>query len=285
MYNKNLVNFIINNIHLTGVLIFMKKGVILQNNFLNEVIFRIDFTTILKLSGNKKESAEDFQKKIFHEFPNVEIIHNNNFNIDIDIKSGLPKQFNSEDNLCWIFRNGLGDKEVSLTSNNLSYTCKNGSYNGFKLFLNDVLLILDALSVYKPFELKFLGLRYINQIDNPDINDDIDLYINDFLSNKPLIDDFADDEEVMSQIFTKFSIKKENYLLNLQYGFFNSDFPNPNHQKDFILDYDCVTQEIKAITDIEKHLKYMNQIIFDKFEYSIKDALIEKMGEKYGSSN
>ena len=43
----------------------MKKGVILENNFLNEVIFRIDFTTILKLSGNKKEYAEEFQKKIF----------------------------------------------------------------------------------------------------------------------------------------------------------------------------------------------------------------------------
>lgn len=27
----------------------------------------------------------------------------------------------------------------------------------------------------------------------------------------------------------------------------------------------------------------MNHLIFDKFEYSIKDALIEKMGEKYDS--
>lgn len=262
----------------------MEKGVILENNFLNEVIFRIDFTTILKLSGNKKESAEEFQKKIFHEFPNVEIMHNNDFNIDIDIKSGLPKQFHSENSLCWIFRNGLGDKEVSLTSDNLTYTCKNGSYSGFKSFLNDILLILDALCIYKPFELKFLGLRYINQINDPEINTNIDLYINDFLSNKHLIDDF-DDKEVMSQIFTKFSIKKEDYLLNLQYGFFNSDFPNPNHHKDFILDYDCVTQEIKDVNDIEKHLKYMNQIIFDKFEYSVKDALIEKMGEKYDSPN
>lgn len=151
--------------------------------------------------------------------------------------------------------------------------------------LNDVLLILDALCIYKPFELKFLGLRYINQINDPEINDNIDLYINDFLSNKFLIDDFNDNGEIMSQIFTKFTIKKEEYLLNLQYGFFNSDFPNQDYQKDFILDYDCVTHEIGNITDIEKHLKYMNQLIFDKFEYSVKDALIEKMGEKYGSSN
>lgn len=128
--NKKLMDFLNNS--LSGGFYFMEKGVILENNFLNEVIFRIDFTTILKLSGNKKESAEEFQKKIFHEFPNVEIIHNNDFNIDIDIKSGLPKQSHSENNLCWIFRNAMEDKEVSLTSDNLSYTCKNGSYKGFK---------------------------------------------------------------------------------------------------------------------------------------------------------
>lgn len=262
----------------------MNKGVLLENNFLNEVIFRIDFTTILKLSGNKKESAEEFQKKIFREFPNVEIMHHNNFDIDIDVKSGLPKQLNSENNICWIFRNKLGDKEISLSSNTLSYICKNGSYNGFKSFLNDILLILEALNIYKPFELKFLGLRYINQIDDKEINNNIDLYINDFLSNKSLIDNLDNDKELLSQIFTKFSIKKNNYLLTLQYGFFNPDFPNPHHQKDFILDYDCVTNEIKDIKDVEKHLKCMNHLIFDKFEYSIKDTLIEKMGEKYESS-
>lgn len=207
----------------------------------------------------------------------------NNLNIDFDVKSGLPKQLNNENNLCWIFRNGLGDKEVVLTCDNLSYTCRNGSYNGFKSFLNDILLILDALNIYKPFELKFLGLRYINQINDPEINNNIDLYVNNQLSNKQLIEDFENDEELLSQIFTKLSIKKKNYLLNLQFGFFNSDFPNPNYQKDFILDYDCVTQQIENINDIEKHLKYMNHLIFDKFEYSIKDALIEKMGEKYDS--
>ena len=275
---------IIRSLLLFTEVLFMKKGVLLENNFLNEVIFRIDFTTILKLSGNKKESAEEFQKKIFHEFSNVEIMHQNNFNIDLDIASGLPKKFNSENNLCWIFRNETGDKEVLLTSDNLSYTCKNGSYNGFKSFLEDILLILDALTIYKPFELKFLGLRYINQINDSEINNNIDLYVNDFLSNKPLIDDLNGDEELLSQIFTKFSIKKEDYLLTLQFGFFNPDFPNPHHSKDFILDYDCITTEIKDIANVEKHLKHMNHLIFDKFEYSIKDTLIEKMGEKYDSS-
>ena len=33
---------------------------------------------------------------------------------------------------------------------------------------------MDTLNCYKPFELKFLGLRYINQIDNPEINNNID---------------------------------------------------------------------------------------------------------------
>ena len=142
----------------------------------------------------------------------------NNLNIDFDVKSGLPKQLNNENNLCWIFRNGLGDKEVVLTCDNLSYTCRNGSYNGFKSFLNDILLILDALNIYKPFELK-LGLRYINQINDPEINNNIDLYVNNQLSNKQLIEEFENDEELLSQIFTKLSIKKRIICL-----IFNSVF-------------------------------------------------------------
>ena len=42
----------------------MEKKTPLKNNFLNQVIFRIDFSTILKISGNNKESAEMF--KLFH---------------------------------------------------------------------------------------------------------------------------------------------------------------------------------------------------------------------------
>ena len=261
----------------------MQKGVILENNFLSKVIFRIDFTTILKIAGDKKEAAEDFQKKIFDNFPNVEIVHQNNVNINIGIGSKVPEKVTNKSNICWVFRNDNGNKEISLTAENLIFVCDNGSYRGFKLFLNDVMLIITALKEYLPFELKFLGLRYINQINDSEINNNVDIFINDSLSNSNIINDLNDDEK-LSQIFNKLSFQKDKYFLNLQYGMLNTQFPNPNGEKNFILDYDCINNHIKSIDDVEKNLREMNKIIFEKFEYSIKDALIEKMGEKNDSS-
>ena len=262
----------------------MQKGVILENNFLSKVIFRIDFTTILKIAGDKKEAAEDFQKKVFDKFPNVEIVHQNNLNINIGIGSKTPEKVTNKSNICWIFRNDNGNKEISLTADNLIFICYNESYIGFKSFLNDVMLIINALKDYLPFELKFLGLRYINQIDDSEINDNIDIFINNSLSNSNIINDLNDDEK-LSQIFNKLSFQKDKYFLNLQYGFFNTQFPDPNGTKNFILDYDCVNNQIKSIDEVEKNLKEMNRIIFEKFEYSIKDTFIEKMGEKNDSTD
>lgn len=262
----------------------MQKGVILENNFLSKVIFRIDFTTILKIAGDKKEAAEDFQKKVFDNFPNVEIVHQNNININIGIESKTPENVINKTNICWIFRNEDGNKEISLTAENLTFSCNNKSYIGFKYFLNDILLIINALKEYLPFELNFLGLRYINQINDSEINDNIDKFINNSLSNSNVINDLNDDEK-LSQIFNKLSFQKDKYFLNLQYGFFNTQFPDPNGLKNFILDYDCINNQIKSIDDVEENLKEMNRIIFEKFEYSIKDSFIEKMGEKNDSSN
>lgn len=172
----------------------MKKGVILENNFLNEIIFRIDFTTILKICGDEKDSAEDFRKAIFDEFPNVEILKQKKFNLDIDVKSGYPKNLTHEGNLCWIFRNNNADKEVSLTSNNLVLNYKRWAYRGFKSFLDDVMLIISALKEYCPFKLNFLGLRYINEIFDAEINNDIHKYVNNSISGKVLLDDFKQNQ-------------------------------------------------------------------------------------------
>ena len=40
----------------------------IQKNYLTGVIFRINFSNILQLSGKNKESAEKFQKEIFDKF-------------------------------------------------------------------------------------------------------------------------------------------------------------------------------------------------------------------------
>ena len=43
----------------------MTKGIRYKKNYLTGVIFRINFSNILQLSGKNKEAAEKFQKEIF----------------------------------------------------------------------------------------------------------------------------------------------------------------------------------------------------------------------------
>ena len=115
-----------------------------------------------------------------------------------------------------------------------------------------------------------------------EINNNIDDYVSKSISNKGIINDFGD--ENLIQLFSKLEMQKENYNFTLQYGFYNPT-NDSNQDKHFILDYDCVNRKITNIDDVKENLIKMNHLIFEKFEYSITDKFIEKMGEKYDSAS
>ena len=87
------------------------------------------------------------------------------------------------------------------------------------------------------------------------------------------------DEEDFIQVLNKLSIKKDDYILNFQYGLFNAAYPNPNFDKDFILDLDCTTKKVKIIDDVVDELKQMNKYIQSKFEEAITDILRGEIGD------
>lgn len=253
----------------------MKKGEKYEKPYLNDVIFRVDFSNLLRLSGNNKEAAEDFRKVIFEQFPNVNFKFNNEISMDFDLSSGDPKQFTKDGNIIWIFSSEDSKRTAELSATFLTLHYKKGAYTHFRNFLRDVILIIEALRIYSPINLKYLGLRYINQITNKNL-DELKLSINPTLFNNNIFD--LDDNEEFIQIFTKFNIKKEDYILTIQYGVFNAGFPRPDFNKDYILDYDCRLNNIKSLEDIPNELKKMNKFIAQKYEESITDYLRENMG-------
>lgn len=257
----------------------------LKHNYLNEVIFRIDFTTILELSGDKKDAVKEFKDDIFEFFPIVEILEGKKFKLDIDVESGYPQKLTNEGNFCWVFKNEEYNKQVSLTANNLILSYGPDAYEIFPNFLNEINLLINTLKkVYEPFKINFLGLRYINEINDKEINENIEQYINPTLFNNNLLHDLKKENNQFIQLFSTLNYKFEEFLLTFQYGFYNPT-DDPEHDKHFILDYDCVTESVTDIENIPKNLKLMNELIFTKFEYSISDLLINKMGDDYGSSN
>ena len=257
----------------------MTKGIRYKNNYLTEVIFRINFSNILKLSGSNKDAAEEFRKAIFDEFPNVQFRFNNNVNVTIDVKSGKSQSLMEEGDLTWIFSNETNKKEVELNAKFLILHYKKEAYLGFKEFLEDVTKILESLRYYMPYKLNFMGLRYINQINEDFITEDnISEYINPSLTDNVIFE--LDECEKFSQIVTRLDLIKDYYNLTFQYGFFNPRFPDPTFKKDFILDYDCKITDmelVKTENDVLSEIKKMNKFIYEKFEYSTTDKLRELM--------
>ena len=257
----------------------MTKGIRYKNNYLTEVIFRVNFSNILKLSGSNKDAAEEFRKAIFDEFPNVQFRFNNNVNVTIDVKSGKSQSLMEEGDLTWIFSNESNKKEVELNAKFLVLHYKKEVYLGFNEFLKDVTKILESLRYYLPYKLNFMGLRYINQINEDLITENnIKEYINPSLTDNVIFE--LGEGEKFSQIVSRLDLIKDYYNLTFQYGFFNPRFPDPTFKKDFILDYDCKITNmelVKTENDVLSELKKMNKFIYEKFEYSTTDKLRELM--------
>lgn len=81
--------------------------------------------------------------------------------------------------------------------------------------------MINALKDYGPQNLFFLGLRYINQIDGKTMHELQECinpkYFNNAISN-------LEENEEFVQVLDKLSLKKDNYILNFQYGLFNAAF-------------------------------------------------------------
>ncbi len=249
--------------------IYMEKGIRLDENFISQVIFRIEFQTIKELVGTDKFIVKDFANKISNVFPVLEVIPHNKINLDIDINSGQPRRITREGELVWIFKTQDHKKSVTLTANDLVLEYREKAYSGFSDFLDEILLLMDAFNQFDYRKLNFLGLRYINQVTDKNVNNNVSEFFSPDLTNMAIINNLEKNEENLVQIFTKVNFKKDDYLMTMQYGLFNPSFPNENADKIFILDFDCVLHNINYIDEIKDNLIDMNHLIFDKFDYSI----------------
>ena len=260
----------------------MQKGVILKNNYLNQIIFRIDFETILELTGENQESVNKFKTKIIPLFPKDKIFQEKNLNVYVEDNKSTSSI--NTGNFCWIFENDEKTKEITLTPNNLTVSYRNNAYSGFSSLLTEIILLVDALKEYELNKVQFIGLRYINEINNSKINDNIQKYINSNLLSLPLLNDLKEHDNDLIQLFSKLDFQQDGYDFTLQYGFYNPTI-NPNFEKHFILDYDCMKKQSTLIDEIATHLKQMNHLIFKKFENSVTEEFIKEAGETYESSD
>ncbi|MCE5248922.1 TIGR04255 family protein [bacterium] len=234
-------------------------------NFLTNVIFRIDFSPILKIDT---ELPIELQEKVRMEFPEynnkIENLIQTTKLPDGEIKLERP----GIHNIHRIY-NPKKNKTILIQYNFVSL--ENQKYINFHDFKNDVKNLYDVFSViYRPLNIKRIGLRYINEIiirtGNP-------LEWNNYINTKLISPiDFFNDKDTLSRIMTTSTINKEDLSINYICGIYNPEYPAKISRKEFIIDIDCYSHdydENRVIEFLDKARKEAKLL----FEKSIKKDL------------
>jgi len=236
-----------------------------KNNFLEQVVFRIDFDEILKIS----EKPILFQEKVRGDFPHFEQRAINNFHTVIE---GDNARVEKQEQVIWDFLNKEKSFKVSFsTSFFVVEISKYSNYNDFKSQLER--LYRDFASIYNPISSRRVGLRFINKIHFPTGNP---LDWNGYIANELFTAVSSWDNGRKTDVrrsLGQMIFKSDDEVLTFTYGLFNSEYPSKISRKEFILDYDCYTEEVRDGDVVSNYLDPFHLKILELFEKSIGDDL------------
>jgi len=242
-----------------------------KKNFITNVILRIDFPKILKLSEKKPPS--ELQNIIIDKFPILE--EKRQSKIDTKIMKDSTVDVKSTIIVSWSFLNR--EKSINIFINPEYLTIEFYKYKNFtECFKNIKYIINNFIKLYPIKIINRVGLRYINKINlatgepldwNNLIHPSLFSVSREFINNK--------DSLLKSMHLLEFNEKE--YRFRFQFGLFNSEYPNPITRKEFILDYDCMTTEEIEVSETLDKVKEFNLIITTWFEKSILDGLRKEM--------
>jgi uncharacterized protein (TIGR04255 family) len=241
-----------------------------KNNFLTNVIFRLDFAPILKIST---ESLAEFQEIIRPEFPEFET--NDLITVKAEIKSNKDS-FERDISKLFIFKDPKGSKKIEISNKHLAVVFN--KYSNFEDFQKNLEVAFDKLnSEFAPL-IRRIGLRFINNIK---INKGSPFDWKDYITESLLANLNGEiiEEEKLSRIITQLIYKEDEFNMNFNYGIFNVEYPAKISRKEFLLDYDCYTEDPNP-NDIKRLASVFHGEIQSLFEKSIKEKLREVMNER-----
>jgi uncharacterized protein (TIGR04255 family) len=238
-------------------------------NFLSNVIARVDYQPILILK--EKEPAE-FQELIREEYPRFSKIQELQISIPPDESS-----VSAQKPVIWRFSDKEQKDEISLSFKFFAF--KTVGYINFKDFFQKLSKTYNHFTeTYKPTIVSRIGLRYINEIRISDGNPfEWKYLINEKLFS--VLHAFPDLQVNVSRSMHQLHFNKEDFKIVFQFGIFNSEYPNTITKKEFILDYDCISEEEHEPNSILDKFKRFNEEVYDLFEKSIDEKLRNLMKE------
>lgn len=224
-----------------------------KKNYIQEVLFRVDFRIIPELIENGV--PDKFVNIVKDEF----MVFDEN---------------TSEPNL-WAYFNENYAKRIELTASSLVLSYDGDYYNTHIDILNDIEMIIAILEEYGVNTVNRMGLRYINEINPDKPIENWDDWINPKLHNFNAIDANL----MLMRSLTQSQFRVGEYILNFTYGQFNSNYPNTDIENDFVLDYDVYTSSLTEISFIKGKFAELHKIIISLFKQSIGNDLFKDLQE------
>ena len=231
-----------------------------ENDFLDKVIVRIDFDTILPFT--LKKPPMEIYEQIKERFPIVEekkIIAK-----EFLIGSGKAIQRDVE-KLEWYYHGTDRNKYLKITPDCLIIEYK--KYEYYEQLKEDFIAVINELFNHFPkIKGRRLGFRYIDVIDLDEADPtDWDQYILPDLNKNISI---IDDKKTLSRIFHVIEFNYGDSNMRFQYGMLNPDFPASIKKKVFTLDFDMYTNNILEKEDIGDLLdKFHEKLKFSNLKY------------------
>lgn len=247
-----------------------------NNNFLTDVIFRVDFSQKLNFDENGLDSEimqiclKNFPMQTKKQNPENQIIINPNNQIE-------TKLINKTE---WHFTDVNKEKEITIAED--CYFILYKKYINFSISSGEFLEILKSLLNKYQLKINRLGLRYIDDINMQTVSTNFKDWFNYWKKyiNVELIHslNFNNNYDNLSRCFNSIETNYSDYMLRFQYGIFNTDYPAVNKKPSFILDTDVYSIGLYEFDEIQEKLKLFHAKAKDWFEKSITNTLRNKMG-------
>lgn len=249
-----------------------------RNNFLKQVVLRLDYTPIAALHSEKQPAFSE-QVKDAYPFVKGNQILQIQFGFGAAASSSVEQQ---KKGWQWIYTDAEGEinrRGVVLSPEFLALeTVGVGAYTSFADFFERFTALYDRfVAAYGVAEYTRIGLRFINEITIPE-GDALDwdgLLAADLVAGvKP---GFAAALR-MTRSMHQVSALRDDITCLVNYGLNNPDFPNPIARRQFILDLDTSISGGIPENEAKQKIRSLYAVGKDIFEASIGAGLRQRMG-------
>lgn len=242
-----------------------------KEDFLNNVIVRIDFDTPLTIAADGP--AKGIYATVKKRFPITE--EKKVIGKELLIGQNITKERSIETKE-WHYYGNNREKHLTISPNTM--LIEYNKYEYYEMLRDDFLSVSSALfDAYPNSQVNRLGLRYIDKINlNEEEPTQWDKYLKPSLYS---IFNIADKKEEISRAFHVLEFNYGEDSLRFQFGMFNPDYPAPIKKKEYVLDHDMYIMKLLDRTDIPQTLDHFHDKIISSFENVITDDLRKAMVE------